>query len=95
MSKYINNDDLVKYFNVSKRTIQYYTNHLGFNYRKLYNKFNKLNSLRDRKTYLYSLKDKFDEDMLDFVWEQYVEQYWHEEEMRRWKTNKRVNRELT
>lgn len=94
MSQYIDNEHLVRYFNISKRTIQLHRNHMGFDFNDLYDKFTSMDTLRDRKTYIYSLKDRFDEDFLDFVWEHYIEQYWHEEEMRRWQTNKRVNREL-
>lgn len=94
MSRKLNYEDISLYFNISRRTLNYHISREGLDYEKLYNKFNKSKTLREQKNHLYSLKDKHSEDMLDFIWECYIEKYEYEREMEKFKLNKRINREI-
>jgi hypothetical protein len=94
MSKELDYDTISNYFNITRRTVNYHLVRDGINYKKLYKDFNKSKTLRERKNHLYNLKDKHDEDVLDFIWECYIQKYEYEQDMERFKTNKRINREI-
>lgn len=87
-------EELSLYFNMKKRTINHYKSIYGFDYVKLYNKFEKLKTVRAKKNFLYSLKEKYDEDILDFIWENYMERIEHEREIELFKLNKKTNKEM-
>jgi hypothetical protein len=87
-------EELSLYFNIPRRTINYHKSNYGFDYIKLYNKFEKSKTIREKKNSLYNLKEKYDEDMLDFIWENFVERIEHEINIERFKTNKRINKEI-
>jgi hypothetical protein len=94
MKDELNYDTIAMYFNITRRTINYHKSRKGIDYIKLYNDFNKSKTLREQKNHLYKLKDKHDEDMLDFIWECFIEKYEYEQDIERFKTNKRVNQEI-
>lgn len=94
MRRNLSNEKLYTYFNISEGTYNKNRRKIGIDYIWLYNKFYDAKTLRERKDALYSLKDKFDEDFLDTVWEAYVEKYEYEEHVKLVKQNKKINREL-
>lgn len=95
MRKNISLEELTLYFNISRRTLNNYITLTGIDLISLYNKLERRKTIRAKKDYLYSLKEKYDEDMLDFIWESLIERLEHEREMERFKQNKKINRELS
>ena len=92
MRKNLSNEQICIYFNVLEATMVKNRNKLGIDYAWLYNKFIKAKTLRKRKDILYSLKNKFDEDLLDNIWEAYIEKYEYDEHIKRVKLNKKTNK---
>lgn len=95
MRKNISLEELTLYFNISRRTMSNYMKDNNVDFVMMYNKLERRKTIRDKKTYLYSLKNKYDEDILDFIWESLVERLWYEYEIERFKTNKKVNQEIS
>ena len=71
-------NDLARFFNIKRRTLFSYQKKINMHI--LYHKFNALKTVRERKNYLYSLKYKVSEEILDNIWEYYTEkldvEYW-------------------
>lgn len=95
MRKNIGKEELTLYFNISRRTLNNYISLTGIDLINLYNKLERRKTIRAKKNYLYSLKKKYDEDMLDHIWECLIERLEYEREIERFKQNKKINKELS
>lgn len=95
MRKNISLEELSLYYNIPRRTLNNYIANTGINFITIYNKLERRKTIREKKDYLYSLKKKYDEDMLDFIWECLIERIEYEREIERFKQNKKINRELS
>jgi hypothetical protein len=68
---YIPRDKLLWYFNLKPRTFHGYTKLIDFH--DLYTKFIESKTLREQKDILYGLHPKVKEELLDHIWERYIE----------------------
>lgn len=76
--KHVLPNDLAKFFNIKRRTLFSYQKKINMHI--LYHHFNALETVRERKEYLYSFKHKVSEETLDNIWECYTDrldvEYW-------------------